>query len=502
MFPPVLPNVPWHAKLGQRKPGTIVARDGQGLEVSNAGAEAIASLDFLREEWLAFGNRLTEFVADADKEKSCAMLPVMAANLMLSMNSTEGRDAACRYLARARELAANATARERAWLASTEAWIDGDTDQCLKIHEDMANEWPRDLLAGKLGQLHAFNGGDSEALLRIGQRLFEANKENRYVYAMYAFGLEECNRLDEAETIARQALAMDRRDPWAHHAVAHCLEARGKMLEGVAFLESMSDTWEGCNSFMYTHNWWHLALFLIDLDRADEALGLFDGRVWGVSKEFCEDQINAISLLARLELRGIDVGNRWADVAPYLKPRLHEHFVPFFDLQYVYGLARSGEQSAVTEMLASLEDRAENAKPFEREAWADCTVPAAHGLAAYAKGDHAEAARLLGQAMPHLQKIGGSIAQRSLFGAIHLDALMKSGWNDAALAILQADDRERPTVPWTKRLLGDLYRRVGRMEQALAAEYQAEQLARHYASARPMARSTARPPAGSMGRPT
>ena len=97
--------------------------------------------------------------------------------------------------------------------------------------------------------------------------------------------------------------------------VAHCLEARGKMLEGVAFLESMSDTWESCNSFMYTHNWWHLALFLIDLDRADEALALFDKRVWGVWKEFCEDQINAISLLARLELRGVDVGDRWADVA-------------------------------------------------------------------------------------------------------------------------------------------------------------------------------------------
>ena len=141
-------------------------------------------------------------------------------------------------------------------------------------------------------------------------------------------------------------------------------------------------------------------------------------------------------------------------------------------------------------MLASLEDRAENARPFEREAWADCTVPAAHGLAAYAKGDHAEAARLLGQAMPHLSKIGGSIAQRSLFGAIHLDALMKSGWNDAALKILQADDRERPTVPWTKRSLGDLYRRVGRMEQALAAEYQAEQLSRQYAQARSTGRPT------------
>ena len=453
--------------------------------MSNATAEAIGSLDFLRDEWLGFGNRLTEFVAAADKEETCAMLPVMAANLVLSMYSDEGRAAARRYLVHAKKLAANANARERAWLATTEAWIDGDTARCLKIHEDMATQWPRDLLAGKLGQLHAFNGGDSEALLRIGERLFAANRENRYVHAMYAFGLEECHRLDEAEAIARQALAMDRRDPWAHHAVAHCLEARGKMLEGVAFLTDMSDTWEHCNSFMYTHNWWHLALFLIDLERVDEALALFDKRVWGVWKEFCEDQINAVSLLARLELRGVDVGDRWADVAHHLKTRLHEHFVPFLDLQYLYGLARAGEQSAVTEMLASLEDRAETAKPFEREAWAECAVPAAHGLAAYAKGDHAEAARLLGRSMPHLPKIGGSIAQRSLFGAIHLDALMKSGWNDAALAILQADDRERPTVPWTKRSLGDLYRRVGRTEQALAAEYQAEQLARQYASARP-----------------
>ena len=223
----------------------------------------------------------------------------------------------------------------------------------------MAAEWPRDLLAGKLGQLHAFNCGDAEALLRIGERLFAANQDNRYAYAMYAFGLEECNRLDEAETSRAPALAMDRRDPWAHHAIAHCLEARGRMLEGVAFLESMSDTWEGCNSFMYTHNWWHLALFLIDLDRTDEALALFDRRVWGVWKEFSEDQINAVSLLARLELRGVDVGAAGPTWRTTSKPRLHEHFVPFLDLQYLYGLARAGEQSAVTEMLASLEDRAE-----------------------------------------------------------------------------------------------------------------------------------------------
>jgi len=450
------------------------------LEIGSADAGAIEALDFLREEWLVFGKHFQTFMEAADHEERCALLPVMAANLALSMNSVEGRALGARHLKRAKSMEKDASTRERAWIAATTAWLAGDTDKSLAIHEKMVAEWPRDLLAGKLGQLHAFNLGDAKALLRIGERLLEANRENHFAWGMCAFGLEECHRLDEAETHARHAIEMERKDPWAHHALAHCLEARGHLVEGIAFLHSMADTWEDCNSFMYTHNWWHLALFLIDLDRTDEALAMFDQRVWGVWKEFSEDQINAISLLARLELRGVDVGSRWADIASYVKDRLHDHFVPFLDLQYLYALARAGEGSVVTEMLASLEDRAESAKPFEREAWADCTVPAAHGLAAHAKGDHAEAVRLLGQAMPHLGTIGGSIAQRSLFGAIHLDALMRSGWNDAALKILLADERERPDIPATKRGLADIYRRLGRTEQAMAADYQAQQLVRRY----------------------
>ena len=82
-----------------------MARDGQGLEVSNAGVEAIAALDFLNDEWLGFGNRLAVFITAADKDERCAMLPVLAANLMLSMNSADGHAMAKRYLARAKELA-------------------------------------------------------------------------------------------------------------------------------------------------------------------------------------------------------------------------------------------------------------------------------------------------------------------------------------------------------------------------------------------------------------
>ena len=76
-------------------------KDGQGLEVANADASAIEALDFLREEWLVFGKRFERFVAAADAEQKCALLPALAANLALSVNSVEGRALGVKHLARA-----------------------------------------------------------------------------------------------------------------------------------------------------------------------------------------------------------------------------------------------------------------------------------------------------------------------------------------------------------------------------------------------------------------
>jgi hypothetical protein len=48
-------------------------------------------------------------------------------------------------------------------------------------------------------------------------------------------------------------------------------------------------------------------------------------------------------------------------------------------------------------------------------------------MLAHARGDHAGAARWLSLANPRLQEIGGSHAQRDLFGQLLLDAHMKTG---------------------------------------------------------------------------
>jgi len=56
---------------------------------------------------------------------------------------------------------------------------------------------------------------------------------------MTAFAYEQCHLLDEAESEARSALEMRRKEPWAQHALAHVLLTRGRIDEGARFLEEM-----------------------------------------------------------------------------------------------------------------------------------------------------------------------------------------------------------------------------------------------------------------------
>jgi hypothetical protein len=224
---------------------------------------------------------------------------------------------------------------------------------------------------------------------------------------------------------ARRAISMRRKEPWAHHALAHVMLTQGRIEEGHAFMQDVSETWTGLNSFMVTHNWWHQALFALELERHDEVLALYDQEVWGVAKDYSQDQINAVSLLARLELAGVDVGDRWQDVAGYLAGRLDDHALPFLDMQYLYGLARAKRPEADT-LMRNIQAHAAAAPDHAAPAWQQVCVPASRGLLAHARGDYQRAADELGQVLPRLAEIGGSHAQRDLFVRVHRDAATRA----------------------------------------------------------------------------
>ncbi len=340
------------------------------------------------------------------------------------------------------------------------AWVQDDLGTAIQLCDQVSDEFPQDLAVVKTHQYFEFNRGNSPAMLRIALKVRTANLDVPYVHGMTAFAYEQCHLLDEAESEARTALAMRRKEPWAQHAIAHVLLTRGCMDEGAAFLEDASDTWSGLNSFMLTHIWWHLALFYLSQGRDREALDVYDRHCWGIAKDYSQDQIGAISLLARFELAGIEVGARWQDLADHLAARANDTVQPFLTLQYLYGLARAGRAQA-EELLDAVRRFAGAAPEFSRSVWREVALPGCEGLYAYAHEEYDRAWHALSIAVPRMTEAGGSHAQRDLFEQILLDAALKSGRTSRAQQMLELRRSADPYGVPVNAALAAVYAKLG-----------------------------------------
>jgi hypothetical protein len=325
---------------------------------------------------------------------------------------------------------------------------------------DISERFADDLAMVKLHQYFEFNRGNSPAMLRAVLKALVHHPDIAYVHGMAAFAYEQCHLLHEAEQAARTALSLKRKEPWAQHALAHVMLTRGRIDEGARFLEGVAGTWMDLNSFMLTHLWWHLALFKLSQGRFADVLEIYDQRCWGVAKNYSQDQIGAVSLLARMEIAGTDVGERWQDLGNHLAARARDTVLPFLTVQYLYGLARArrAEADALLETVRSL---ARIPPPRGPEVWREVALPACEGVYAYARCEYERAWQQLSRAMPRLAEIGGSHAQRDLFEQILLDAAIKGGRTVAAQQMLEL---RRPADPHGVPLntaLGEVYAVLG-----------------------------------------
>lgn len=433
-------------------------RDSQGLEVTTNASEAIAAIDAFVEQSLSYGNNAEVILKAIAADPGCALANAHAAAHYLSLECSTARRQALPYLEAAKKYRATANEREQIYVSAIEAWAIGDIEQAIAYHEAIAKKFPHDLASVQRAQYHYFYLGDWQGLLRVAEAVLAANHENHYIHGMLAFGLEQCHRLQEAEDVGRRAVEMSRHDPWAHHAVAHVMEMQGRFDEGIAWMESLADTWENCNSLLYTHNWWHVALYYLEKEEIQKVLNLYDTCIWGRAwKDSSKDQVGAISLLLRLELRGIDVGKRWEELGTHLTARIHEHALPFQDLHYIYALARAGKTELVNEMLFSMQAYARRRLPYLQKTWVEVAIPAARGMIAHARGDWERAISELRRTLPDLHKLGGSHAQRDLFEQVYLDAWLRAEQNHVALRLLE------------KRVTAHRY--IASMQHSLALNY-------------------------------
>jgi hypothetical protein len=435
-------------------------QDYLGNTVTAARPDTARAVDNFIEGFLAYESRAEGIVRAADEDGDCCIANVYAGLLWMLLEAPDGARRAAKYAEAAERRAADATERERMNAAVLRAWIAGKTADAVRGCDEISERFPRDLVMVKLQQYFEFNRGNAPAMLHAVLKVLEQNPGVPYVHGMAAFAYEQCHLLNEAERAARTALGLKRKEPWAQHALAHIMLTRGRVDEGARFLEGVAGTWTGLNSFMLTHLWWHLALFKLSQGRFTDVLEIYDRHCWGIAKDYSQDQIGAVSLLARMEIAGIDVGARWQDVGNHLAARSRDTVLPFLTVQYLYGLARAGRPEAES-LLEEVRGLAHAAPVHSREVWRDVALPACEGLHAYARKDHERAWRYLGRAAPRLIEIGGSHAQRDLFELILLDSALKAGHAVAAQQMLERRRAADPHGVPLNTALGEVYAQLG-----------------------------------------
>lgn len=341
-----------------------------------------------------------------------------------------------------------ATARERRYVAALADWLAGQpTAAALRLDQGLAAA-PRDALAMKLVQAVQFMLGRPGVMRRSAERLLPAWEDHPargYLLGCHAFTLEETGDYAAAEAVGRAGLALAPDDAWGLHAVAHVYDMTARARDGLDWLDWLdgrAEAWAHCNNFRY-HVWWHIALMHLDLGQTDSALELYDAEVRRDRTDDYRDVANAASLLGRLEIEGVDVGPRWDELADLAEARSGDGCVVFADLHYMLALIGGGRDDAALTLIRRM---ARDAARKEGEMDAIARHPgqdAAEGLAALARGAHAEAFARLGAAQSGLQRIGGSHAQRDIFERLIIEAGLRAGRLGAAERLLDARSRRR-----------------------------------------------------------
>ena len=116
------------------------------------------------------------------------------------------------------------------------AWLAGDWIGAGDLLDEVLYRWPTDLLALTIAHQLAFFVGDAPSLrdrpLRTLLALDPEHPHTGFVRGMAAFGLEESGHYAEALDAGMAAVAANRDDVWAVHAVAHTHEMRGEVDAG------------------------------------------------------------------------------------------------------------------------------------------------------------------------------------------------------------------------------------------------------------------------------
>lgn len=447
--------------------------DQRGLAVTASNQEAVDAFDAAVEEFLAQGR---------DAAKIAARLEAIGPDMVLghclrgyfNCFGARPRNApvALECLAAAKALSGAANDRERLHIEALSAWCAGEIRRANAAWEAILVDHPHDLLAIKLANVMHFYVGDLKPMLhstaRVMPRWSESVPGYGYLLGCRAFSFEENGDPATGEPIGRRAVELNESDIWAGHAVAHCLETMGRRAEGISWITAHAEAWRKRGPFA-NHLWWHRSLHYLELERYDEVLAAFDTEFWPGPSEDNTDISNASSILMRLAMLGVDVGDRWTSVAEVSAGRVDECVRPFNDLHFIMALAKAGRLGEADQMVANLRELARTKAGTPASAGdvaRDAGLPVAEAIVAFARGQYASVVETMMKVRYDMVPLGGSWAQRDVWIRMLINAAMADGQDGLARALLAERVADQPTSAPSWKLYAEALERDGDAAQA------------------------------------
>ena len=402
-------------------PGTEIT-DVRGLAVTAPDSAVVGQFDALVDELYYYRpgvvDRLVELL---ETSPEFPLAHVLVGYSLMTEGTLDAQPKARARLRRAEALPANR--RERLHQEALRAWLDGDALARAAAWERILLEWPHDLLAFRQYTGTLFWVGDKwyQAEVIAGQAGHWSSQIPGYGHFLSAksFAMEEVGNYEVAERAAREALSIQEQDLWALHGLAHVLEMQGRTAEGIELLEDAARFLNDYNLFR-GHLWWHLSLFRFTRGSFDQVLELFDREIYPDESTFYLDIQNGVSLLARMEFQGVDVGSeRWERLAQASLASATQCTLWFTAMHHVIALVRSGRESAVNATLRYLASAGENSSQ------AALAHELSHAAAALYRDKPGEALEAMLELRQRHGELGASHAQQDLYDQVMVVAAQR-----------------------------------------------------------------------------
>ena len=418
--------------------------------MSGAGEADIVAIDAFRDGLLAMEGGIESVADAAEASPGCCLLQVYAAVLFLHAGTEQGTKTALSWLARAERASSDSSVRERMLLEGCRSWSRGDNESAIELFEGLTKDYPRDLVAAKACEHNYYLTGQHHQgpryLAHMG-RIAPYNQDQADVLAMYAFAFDLVGEYERARAEAERAVELRFGCAWAQHALAHVSMMTGENERGQAEQEHFLKTWTNPGPSIHGHNAWHLALFRLEQNDTEGVMELFRDLVWGHLPESTGEQVDAVSLLWRLELAGYPIEDRlWAEVADACVPLAGEAVAPFVVVHHACALARAAREESVEHLRGAVARSAREQPAARRAVWQQAGIPVMEAAIAWARRDSQRVIEVLEPAAREIPLVGGSDAQDDLFRMTLIDALVREGQKDSARSLVELFPGNRSAV--------------------------------------------------------